>query len=115
MTEAASIGQRWQLERRLSATHPSLAGHFPGLPVYPGVVLLAEVLEAALTIESLAAWLGVSPRIDSVKFLSPVMPADGAGDVPVSITFSRRGTGLDFELHCGAVVAARGQMAPGKD
>ncbi|MGM9489850.1 hypothetical protein [Ideonella sp. YS5] len=115
MTEAASIGQRWQLERRLSAAHPSLAGHFPGLPVYPGVVLLAQVLEAALSIESLAAWLGVSPRIESVKFLSPVMPADGAGDLPVSITFTRRGGVLDFELACGAVVAARGQMAPAQD
>jgi 3-hydroxyacyl-[acyl-carrier-protein] dehydratase len=107
-----SAGQSWQLDRRLPAAHPSLAGHFPGQPVYPGVVLLGEVLEAALSIDSLAAWLGASPRIDNVKFLSPLMPTDAPGDLPVSIVLTRRESGLDFELHLGAVVAVRGQLRP---
>ena len=34
------------------AQHPSLAGHFPGNPIVPGVVLLDEVIAAA------EAWLG---------------------------------------------------------
>jgi 3-hydroxymyristoyl/3-hydroxydecanoyl-(acyl carrier protein) dehydratase len=109
---SASTGQRWQLDRRLPAAHPSLAGHFPGQPVYPGVVLLGEVLEAALSIDSLADWLGAAPRIDNVKFLSPLMPGNALGDLPVSIILTRRETGLDFELHCGAAIAMRGQLRP---
>ena len=51
--------------------HPALAGHFPGMPVVPGVVLLDEALHA------IGAALGAdlaACRIASVKFLSPVLP-----------------------------------------
>jgi 3-hydroxymyristoyl/3-hydroxydecanoyl-(acyl carrier protein) dehydratase len=51
--------------------HPALAGHFPGMPVVPGVVLLDEalgIMGAALG-DDLSAC-----RIASVKFLSPVLP-----------------------------------------
>lgn len=104
----SSAGQRWQVDRRLPAAHPSLAGHFPGQPVYPGVVLLGEVLEAALSIDPLRARLGSSPRIDNVKFLSPLMPT--GQDMPVTVVLTQRDAGVDFELHCGTVLAVRGQL-----
>lgn len=52
--------------------HPSLAGHFPGNPVIPGVVLLETVL---MTCKS---WLPESrvSGLASVKFLRPVRPGD---------------------------------------
>ena len=51
--------------------HPALAGHFPGMPVVPGVMLL----DAALCILGAALGADLSAcRIASVKFLSPVLP-----------------------------------------
>ena len=51
----------------IAPDHPALAGHFPGMPVVPGVVLLDEALHA------LGADLSAC-RIASVKFVSPVLP-----------------------------------------
>ena len=51
--------------------HPAFEGHFPGHPILPGVVLLAEALAAieAATGQPLQAW-----AISYVKFLRPVEP-----------------------------------------
>lgn len=55
----------------IPAGHPSLAGHFPGNPVVPGVVILDEVLRA------LAAWWPEYRPVGMpvVKFLEPLRPA----------------------------------------
>lgn len=53
------------------ADHPCLAGHFPGNPVVPAVVLLDAVLRA------LAAALGRPlhvTAVPAVKFLNPAPP-----------------------------------------
>lgn len=54
---------------RIPATHPSLAGHFPGNPVVPGVVLLDEVA-AALQRRYDRRIAGFS----QVKFVAPLLP-----------------------------------------
>jgi 3-hydroxyacyl-[acyl-carrier-protein] dehydratase len=54
----------------MPADHPVLAGHFPGRPIVPGVVLL-ERIEALLTEHRLAL-----RECMSVKFHAPVMPAE---------------------------------------
>jgi 3-hydroxyacyl-[acyl-carrier-protein] dehydratase len=56
--------------RTIAADHPSLAGHFPGQPVVPGVVILDEVI-AALTKWRQDSQLSV---VRAVKFLAPLKP-----------------------------------------
>lgn len=55
----------------VSAGHPSLAGHFPGQPVVPGVVLLDSVLEVLRRSLSQPAEL---VTVVSAKFLQAVAP-----------------------------------------
>lgn len=54
----------------IGAAHPSLAGHFPGRPVVPGVVLLDAVRAAAEEFYG-AQRLAALPQ---VKFLQPLLP-----------------------------------------
>jgi 3-hydroxyacyl-[acyl-carrier-protein] dehydratase len=53
--------------------HPAIAGHFPGDPVVPGIVILTELMAAVLegTREGIA--FTTVPR---VKFLSPLRPGE---------------------------------------
>ena len=63
----------------IGAEHPSLPGHFPDVPVVPGVVILDEVLTA------LAEWRGDCQLavIRAVKFLVPLKP-----EQPFTVCFS---------------------------
>ena len=82
--------------------HPAFAGHFPGRPIVPGVVLLSEVLEAVLADVELAALVGRAPRLGVVKFLAPVGP--GAA---LDLRFEPTATSLRFEVtHAGRPVAS---------
>lgn len=57
----------------IPADAPFLAGHFPGAPLVPGVVILQYVVEET------ARQLGqqVSPRqIKTAKFLAPLRPGE---------------------------------------
>lgn len=57
----------------IAADHPAYAGHFPGQPILPGVVLLDEALHALAAVHGLKAATG---QIKSAKFLSPVSPGE---------------------------------------
>jgi acyl-coenzyme A synthetase/AMP-(fatty) acid ligase len=81
--------------------HPSFAGHFPGHPVLPGVVLLSMVMEA------LQSRLATPAQIDQAKFLAPVLPGDA-----LALNVKTQANSLHFELMRGETVVARGQLSP---
>ncbi|MBL0162618.1 MAG: hydroxymyristoyl-ACP dehydratase [Xanthomonadales bacterium] len=66
-------GNEWTENVCISATHPSLPGHFPGRPVVAGVILL-DRLAALLEREG----CGALRRISTVKFRSPLLPGEAA-------------------------------------
>ncbi len=57
----------------LAADHPAFAGHFPGMPILPGALLLDEALHAIETDRNLVLthW-----EVTSAKFLEAARPGD---------------------------------------
>jgi 3-hydroxyacyl-[acyl-carrier-protein] dehydratase len=55
------------------SNHPAFAGHFPQMPILPGVVLLDMALHAMADAHQLDTR---HYQINSVKFLSPVQPGE---------------------------------------
>lgn len=53
--------------------HPALAGHFPGAPILPGVVLLDETVRA---VEQSHGGAGQHWTVGAAKFLKPVQPGE---------------------------------------
>lgn len=57
---------------RIDASHPALAGHFPGNPIVPGVVVLERVAAA------LRAWRGERVEKLDAKFMRPLRAGEAA-------------------------------------
>lgn len=94
--------------------HPAFAGHFPGQPVLPGVVLLAEVLEAVLGLPEWARHVGGQPTIDAVKFLAPVGPGTALRIELQALAGGVRFAVVAVQAPRADVVVARGQLVAGR-
>ena len=85
----------------IGADHPSLAGHFPGHPVVPGVVMLGEVMTAIReTAKEYIEFVGVP----SAKFISTLNPGE-----PLTIRLDQQGDGaMEFTCTAGSRLIASG-------
>jgi len=83
--------------------HPAFAGHFPGSPILPGVVLLDVALQAIAS----ASGIDLDQcEISSVKFLSPAMPGD---ELVIEHTLTANDT-LRFDIWSGNRKIANGSI-----
>jgi 3-hydroxymyristoyl/3-hydroxydecanoyl-(acyl carrier protein) dehydratase len=86
------------------AGHPCLAGHFPGAPIVPAVLLLD--LACAL-LRGQRPDLGPLREVRSVKFMLPVRPAE-----VVEAVFTPAGAPGSFRFTCATAAgqAVQGQL-----
>jgi 3-hydroxyacyl-[acyl-carrier-protein] dehydratase len=80
----------------IPADHPAFAGHFPDMPIVPGVVLLDEVMHAIVSETGLPA---TTWQVSAVKFLSPLKPGES---ITIEHEQSDNG-GIKFEVQCAGL------------
>lgn len=87
----------------IRADHPALAGHFPGQPIVPGVVLLDHVISALAQLEGRNL-----TSIQAVKFLAPLLPDEQAW-----LEVSVEGTRARFSVRgdTGMIMRGEGELA----
>lgn len=86
--------------------HPVFAGHFPGIPIVPGVMLLDSVLHA------IAAATGIALEtceISSVKFLGRAGPGE---ELEIRHIVCAGGA-IRFDVVAGTRKIASGSILPG--
>ena len=90
--------------RVIPADHPSLAGHFPGAPIVPGVVVLDEVAAALAEWRKESRLIGVT----SVKFIAPIKP--GQSFVIGFDSTNTAGNQIDFCCRLDGRVVVEGRL-----
>ena len=85
--------------------HPAFAGHFPGTPILPGVVLLDTALQAIAKASGIVL---DHCEISSVKFLSPAKPGD---ELEIQHVISSTGS-IRFDIVMGTRKIASGSIVP---
>jgi 3-hydroxyacyl-[acyl-carrier-protein] dehydratase len=97
----------------IAADHPAFAGHFPGAPIVPGVVLLDAAVLAAIRLLRPGTSVGEqadSPAacsVASAKFLRPV----GPGETLLVCVDSTAAGCARFEISCRGAKVASGTLA----
>ena len=94
------------MELSIPADHPALAGHFPGRPIIPGVVILDAVLDAAAAFAPGQTVTG----IEQAKFTAPLLPGQ-----PCTVAFQPGSGGLRFTCTSGERTIASGRLSLASD
>lgn len=105
---AAAGNEALVLRKVVRLDHPAAPGHFPGNPIMPGVVLLDEIIGAALEHGQLADAACV---IKAAKFLRPVRPGE---ELIIRLQPQAHGQ-IRFECSVGGELAVSGSLQSGAD
>lgn len=87
------------------ADHPAFAGHFPGRPIVPGVVLLDR---AILFAEQLLGRPGLDWQVGNAKFFSPV----GPGEMLIFALQTKASGAIAFTVKTAERHIASGSLTP---
>ena len=85
------------------ASEPFFAGHFPGEPLVPGVVILERVVEEISRRAGVKRW---PQHFDAVKFLAPLRPGDAMTIELEALDAAR----VRFRCHSGKTAVATGRV-----
>jgi 3-hydroxyacyl-[acyl-carrier-protein] dehydratase len=89
----------------IAADHPAYAGHFPGQPILPGVVLLDAALRA---VASSGCYAPQRWQVSAAKFQMIVRPGD-----QLQVEHEPAGNGaVKFAVRRGADLIASGLLTP---
>ncbi|HWI65840.1 MAG TPA: 3-hydroxyacyl-ACP dehydratase FabZ [Symbiobacteriaceae bacterium] len=83
--------------KSVSANEPVFQGHYPGNPIFPGVLIIEAMAQtgavALMTLPELAGRVPLFAGIDEAKFKRPVYPGDQLR-LEVEIVAMKRGLGI---------------------
>ena len=85
----------------ITAAHPAVQGHFPGLPIYPGVAQIHDVVRLVSTHFGRPIRL---QHVDRTKFLSLVRPP-----TMLHLVCEVVGQNVSWEMTYGDQTSSRGQ------
>ena len=80
--ESVEPGRRLHAVKCVTANEPIFAGHFPGVPIFPGVLLVEAMAQAAGLLAYRSGGLDTAGKslyllgIDGARFRRPVVPGD---------------------------------------
>ena len=95
---------RFEFDICTPVAHPAIAGHFPGNPIVPGVLILDQLMTATLKLTGMEV-----VRFEHVKFLSALRP-----DEPAHVVCEMDGDDAKFQIslqrHATNIMVASGKM-----
>jgi 3-hydroxymyristoyl/3-hydroxydecanoyl-(acyl carrier protein) dehydratase len=87
---------------RVAQDHPCLAGHFPGNPIVPGVVLLDLIAVALREYQGSQVWIH---KFINVKFVSLLRPGE-----EMEILLQGDGSPMRFRCNSGERLLSQGSF-----